>query len=211
MVGKSPPVWHDSSRVISSTNDAAKDEAQANTQHEGPTALPRECDLVGQETGASRAFACASCQTNCTASSLHLPRVSIATTTRRQRADATNSEYVVSLSILAWANIAPSMSAARGLGSPEPPNALRKLRPAEARQVFCYDLDAALIVGANMKVHVPQDRSVPDACPCLPTKFGPTSVRLEWPGCATSLFVDTRQGGGLSDRGVRDTQCIRPQ
>ena len=102
----------------------------SHTQHEGPTALPRECELVGQETGASRAFACASCQTNCTASSLHLPRVSIATTTRRQRADATNSEYVVSLSILAWANTAPSMSAARGLGSPEPPNALRKLRPA---------------------------------------------------------------------------------
>ena len=55
------------------------------------------------------------------------PPVSMATTTRRQRVDATNSGYVVSLSILAWTNTAPSTSAACGRGSPELPNALRSV------------------------------------------------------------------------------------
>ena len=100
MVGKSPPVWHDSSRVIRSTNDAAKDEAQATPNMRDQRRSHASATWWAKKREASRAFACASCQTNCTASSLHHPRVSVATTTRRQRVDGTNSGYVVSLSIL---------------------------------------------------------------------------------------------------------------
>ena len=72
VVGKSPPVWHDSSRVIGSTNDAAKDEAQA-TLNIRVQRRAHASARWAKKRWASRAFACASCQTNCTASSLHLP------------------------------------------------------------------------------------------------------------------------------------------
>ena len=93
-----------------STNDAAKDEAQATLNMRVQRRSHASATWWAKKRGASRAFACASCQTNCTDSSLNLPPVSLATTTRKQRVDATNSGYVDSLSILAWVN---TMSATR--------------------------------------------------------------------------------------------------
>ena len=114
MVGKLPPVWHDSSRVVGSTNDAAKDEAQATLN----LRVQRRSHASATWWAKKQGFACFCLRQlpNELHGFLAPPPASV---------NCHHSGYVVSLSILAWANTAPSMSAARGLGSPELPNALR--------------------------------------------------------------------------------------
>ena len=79
-------------------------------QHPGPPPFP-------SKEGTSRARAWASCHTKSAASSLHLPPVSMASTTNRQRPDATSSGYFASLSRLACSSTIPSTSAGLSLAS----------------------------------------------------------------------------------------------
>ena len=80
-----------------------------------------------KSAGASRAFACANCHRKSAPSSLQRPPVSMATTTKRQRLEVTNSGYAFSLSRRARTMTAPSTSAAPGWGSPVAHKALRKV------------------------------------------------------------------------------------
>ena len=62
--------------------------------------------------GTSCAFACDNSLNTSTDSSLHRPPVSMAMTMSLHRPEVANSGYAVSLSVRAFTNMAPSMSAA---------------------------------------------------------------------------------------------------
>ena len=129
------------------------------------------CDTTCRDHWTPRALACANCQKNSAASSLHRPPVSMATTTSRHRLPFTSSGKVLSLSSrLAWKRTAPSSSAAPGCGSPEPHRALRNVTStanwAPLKQGgLCQHLDAPFIVGADSQIHVPQKRVALDPAP----------------------------------------------
>ena len=102
--GVSPSVGR-SVLVDSSIMDAAKETAQ--------TVLSILVHLLSHaawwrmKDGDSRAFAVANCQMKSTASSFHLPPVSVATTTSRHLPDSSSSGYFRSLSKRAWDRTAP--------------------------------------------------------------------------------------------------------
>ena len=103
--GMSPSVMH-TSACDGSTSDPAKDTAHC-AQHPRPATLPHQCHLVRHEGW----------QMKSTASLLHLPPVSRATTTRWHR-PLRSSGCLFSLSTRACNRIAPSSSAAPGWASP---------------------------------------------------------------------------------------------
>ena len=124
--------------------------------------------------GTSRARAWAICHTRSAALSLHLPPVSMATTTSRQRPDATSSGYFASLSRLAWSiQCGPvhvgnlwmrfsvfAQDAAEG-------DVDCKLDSVEARQVLGQHLDARLVCSSDAYVHIAKVRVELDTNPGL--------------------------------------------
>ena len=118
-------------RIIRSHAQTTADHAQTTQREKAvPHHMPTKMNATAQETlnilvhrlsharaaeleleeGTSRARAWASCHTKSAASSLHLPPVSMASTTSRQRPDATSSGYFASLSRLAWSSTIPFTS-----------------------------------------------------------------------------------------------------
>ena len=125
--GRSPSVRHQVVLRAGSTRDAAKETAQ----HTANILVQRRSHMSATKNcindGASRALACANCCMVCTASSLHLPPVSIAITTSLHRPEEASSGYVASLSWRACNRTAPSWSAACGWASPLQLSALRNV------------------------------------------------------------------------------------
>ena len=114
--GMSPSVMH-TSACDGSTNDPAKDTAHTVLNILVQRRSHTNAIWCVMKDGTSRAFAWANCQMKSTASLLHLPPVSRATTTRRHR-PLRSSGYLFSLSTRACNRIAPSSSAAPGWASP---------------------------------------------------------------------------------------------
>ena len=103
--GGPPPVWHQETPQAGADSDAAKDTAHVvanmRVHRRSHIKATRNCMFEGT----SRALANASIRTIWTASSLHLPPVSMASTTSLHRPDVAISGYVDSLSCLAWINV----------------------------------------------------------------------------------------------------------
>ena len=104
--------------VGNATNELAKDRAQdteSNRDHRLRHANAAEWNMV---CGASRALATAKLSMNWRASSLHLPPVSRATTTRRHLSHRKSSTYFLSFSSRAREHTAPSNLAAPSCAVP---------------------------------------------------------------------------------------------
>ena len=126
-----------------------------------------ECDM---NEGTSRARAWAICHTKSAASSLHLPPVSTAITTSRQRPDGTSLPCLV---LRGPARFRPHRRFGCGC-----PSLLKKLRrvmstaswnSGEARQLLGQHLDAPFVCSAHVHVHITQIRIELDSSLCLST------------------------------------------
>ena len=124
--GVSPSVGHSATSCEDSIKDPAND-----TAHTVLSILVHRRSHTNavwweMKDGTSRALAWASCQMKSTASLLHRPPVSRATTTSRHR-PLRSSVYLFSLSTRACNRMAPSSSAALGWASPFLVRALRRV------------------------------------------------------------------------------------
>ena len=111
--------------------------------------------------GASRLWTDAKSEMKFMLSSLHLPPVSMATTTRWQRAPSTNSAHLASWSRRARTSTAPSTFAALVQAAPQEVVALRNVTstasraPCRTRRPEATNhLDLSIIVGRTNIVHI---------------------------------------------------------
>ena len=73
----------------------------------------------------------------------------------------------------------------------------------------CQNLNAALVIGRNTHIHVPEKRVVSDTRTHLPVDSGQHALS------GSGTFLESpwgkRRGGVPSDQEVRGTRCIEPQ
>ena len=125
--------------------------------------------------GAERARAPAMAFTNSTASWLHLPLVSRATTTNLQRSPATSSWYFRSLSRRARCKTAPLVCAAPAQAMPWAVNGLRRVTsiancaPWYKWKSAGQHFNRPFIHSGDSHVHVTQFRVAPNGSTCLTT------------------------------------------
>ena len=140
-----------------------------------------------------------------TASPLHRPPVSRATTTDLHW-------LVVSLFLRAWAKVAPSTSPASGWGSPEHPNALRSVTPTagcgppKRWKILGQHFDSSIIGCRHSHVHISQKRVEPNTSACFAKHRAATCVPQVWPVSSASLTWCKRLGGDREDQMVRNTR-----
>ena len=125
--GVCPPVWHQERWRAGSTSEAANAVAHVTPSIRVHLRSHRRPTWNRMNDGASCAFACDNSLNTSTDSSLHRPPVSMAMTMSLHRPEVANSRYAVSLSVRAFTNMAPSMSAACAWASPSQVNTLRRV------------------------------------------------------------------------------------